>query len=147
MTKSIIGEFLIRECNPVDAEAVLALWRQAETTVSITDTLEDVQGAIVANSTSFLVGEVDGKIVGSIIGAFDGWRGNIYRLAVHPEYRRRGLARALVSEVEKRFAQQGVKRITALVEKEHPWAIAFWKAVDFELDSRMVRFVHNLRLA
>ena len=144
MTKSIVGEFLIRECNLVDAEAILALWRQAETTVSLTDTLADVQRAIAASSTCFLVGEVDGKIVGSVIGASDGWRGNIYRLAVHPEYRRRGLARILVATVEKHFARQGVKRITALVEKDHPWALAFWEAVDFELDSRMVRFVRNL---
>lgn len=144
MTKSIIGEFLIRECNLADAEAVVALWRQAETTVSLTDTLKDVRRATVASSTCFLVGEVKGKIVGSIIGTFDGWRGNIYRLAVHPAYRRRGLARALVSEVEKRLAQQGVKRITALVEKDNPWAMAFWEAVDYGLDYRMVRFVHNL---
>ena len=113
-------------------------------TVSLTDTLENVRSAITASSTCFLVAEVGGEIVDSIIGTFDGWRGNIYRLAVHPEYRRRGLARLLVSEVGKSLAQQGAKRITALVEKDHPWAIAFWEAVGYELDSRMVRYIRNL---
>ena len=70
--------------------------------------------------------------------------GNIYRLAVHPEYRRRGLAGRLVSEVEECLALKGVKRITALVEKDHTWAVAFWESADYELDVRMVRFVHNL---
>jgi hypothetical protein len=42
---------------------------------------------VVANGTAnVLVAEVEGQIVGSIIGTFDGWRGNIYRLAVHPNY-------------------------------------------------------------
>ena len=88
--------------------------------------------------------EAEGQIVGSIIGTFDGWRGNIYRLAVHPDHRRQGIARALVAEVEKRLAQQGAKRITALVEKDHPWATAFGEAVGYQVDERIVRRVRNL---
>jgi len=82
--------------------------------------------------------------VGSIIGAFDGWRGNIYRMAVHPNHRRLGIARTLVGDVEKRLARQGAKRITALVEKDHPWATSFWQALEYGLDSRIVRHVRNL---
>jgi ribosomal protein S18 acetylase RimI-like enzyme len=84
-----------------------------------------------------------GRLVGSIIGTFDGWRGNIYRLAVHPDSRRQGVARALVAEVEKRLTQQGAKRITALVEKDHPWAMNFWEAVGYRVDERIVRRVRN----
>ena len=91
-----------------------------------------------------LVAEVDGDLIGSVIGTFDGWRGNIYRLVVHPSYQRQGIARALVVEVEKQLAHQGVKRITALVEKNHPWATGFWDAVEYERDTRMVRYVRNL---
>ena len=89
--------------------------------------------------------EVEGQIVGSIIGTFDGWRGNIYRLAVHPDYRRRGVARALVAEVETRLARQGAKRITALVEKDQPRAMSFWEAVGYRADERIVRRVRNLQ--
>jgi len=66
------------------------------------------------------------------------------RLAVHPNYRRRGIARALVAEVERSLLRQGAKRITALVEKDHPWATGFWQAVGYGLDSRIVRHVRNL---
>src|SRR5438094_227603 len=72
-------------------------------------------------------------LAGSIIGIFDGWRGNSYRLAVHPDHRRQEIARALVAEVEKCLAKQGAKRITALVEKSHAWAMTFWEAVGYRV--------------
>jgi ribosomal protein S18 acetylase RimI-like enzyme len=90
------------------------------------------------------VAETEGRLVGSIIGTFDGWRGNIYRLAVHPDCRRRGIARALVGEVEKRLIQQGAKRNSALVEKNHPLAMNFWEAAGYRVDERIVRRVRSL---
>jgi ribosomal protein S18 acetylase RimI-like enzyme len=135
---------LIRSCRLEEVEPVLDLWRQADATPSVTDTADDVRRAVAASPSFVLVAEQDGRVVGSIIGTFDGWRGNIYRLAVHPAYRRRGVARALVAEVEARLAQQGAKRITALVEKEHPWATSFWEAMGYSLDNRIVRHVRSL---
>jgi ribosomal protein S18 acetylase RimI-like enzyme len=134
----------IRPCRLEDVEAVLKLWQQAGATPGITDTADDLRRAVTASSASVLVAEVEGQVIGSIIGTFDGWRGNIYRLAVHPDCRRQGVARALVAEVEKRLAQQGARRITALVEKDHSWAMAFWEAVGYPVDERIVRRVRNL---
>lgn len=134
----------IRDCRLEEVDAVLELWRQAAATPGITDAAHDLRRAITDSPANVLVAEVDGKIVGSIIGTFDGWRGNIYRLAVHPDCRRRGIARALLVEVEKRFARQGTKRITALVEKDHLLAMNFWEAVGYRVDERIVRRVRTL---
>jgi ribosomal protein S18 acetylase RimI-like enzyme len=139
-----MSAFVIRECYCADVGAVLELWRQADATPGVTDNADDLRRAVTESRASVLVAEVQGHIVGSIIGTFDGWRGNIYRMAVHPNHRRRGIARALVAEIEERLARQGAKRITALVEKDHPWATSFWQAVGYGLDSRIVRHVRNL---
>ena len=71
-----------------------------------------------------LVATNDDRIIGSVIGGWDGWRGNIYRLAVTPEYRRRGIARRLVAEISSALFARGAERLSALVEHEHPWAVA-----------------------
>ena len=134
--------FFIRECRPEEAEALLALWQAAETSPSITDTVTDIRGAI-ESAVSVLVAEADRRIVGSLIATFDGWRGNMYRIAVHPHYRRRGIGRALVKEGERRLVRQGVKRITALVEEKYPWATAFWSDVGYEIEPGIVRFFRN----
>lgn len=138
-----IDTFFIRECLPEEAEALLALWQAAGTSPSITDTIADIQGAI--ESTAFvLVAETDRRIVGSLIATFDGWRGNMYRIAVHPDYRRHGIGRALVEKGERCLKKQGTKRITALVEEKYPWATAFWSSVGYEIEPGILRFFRNL---
>ena len=134
----------LRRALPEDAEEVISLWKDAEATESVTDTVEEVRRIAVRDNLAFILAISEGDIVGSIIGAFDGWRGNIYRLAVHPSCRRRGLARTLVAATEERFSEWGVKRVTALVEREHGGAVGFWRAVGYLPDHRMTRFVRNL---
>jgi len=94
-----------------------------------------------------LVAEADGHIAGTVIGAWDGWRGNIYRLAVAPAFRRRGLARMLVAEADRALHRMGARRITALVESDHPWATDFWDSLassGYRHDERMRRYVKSL---
>ena len=89
------------------------------------DTPERVERALDA----LLVAELGGAVVGAVIAAFDGWRGNIYRLAVAPAVRRRGIGGRLVEAGEERLRALGAPRVSALVAFEDAHARGFWEAV------------------
>ena len=129
----------IRAGTAADADEIVHLWQSAGSPPTPTDTAPHVRAAMAHPGMRLFVMVIEGQIVGSVIGAFDGWRGNIYRLAVHPDYRRRGIARALVAEVERSLDSQGVQRINALVEREDSDAMGFWDAAGYPADFTFVR--------
>lgn len=137
-------DYSIRPAEPRDVTRILAFWRQAEATPSATDNEADLHRALASIAAHVLLAEASEKLVGSILGTFDGWRGNIYRMAVHPDYRRRGIGRALVAQIDEWLKRQGAKRVTALVEKDHGWATDFWIAVGYGVDQRIARHVRTL---
>ena len=134
----------MRDCTSDDCAAVLALWKDADATPSVTDNLDELRRVIREGHAIFIVAvDARGSIVGSVIGGWDGWRGNIYRLAVSPAHRRKGIARRLVKEISLALYAKGAKRLSALVEHEHPWAIDFWNSMQdlgFEHDPTLVRY-------
>lgn len=134
---------VIRPCHPDEGPALLDLWHHADASPSPTDTPEQVDQVIQDPAASVLVAVDNDLLVGSIIGGWDGWRGNLYRLAVLPSYRRRGIARALVAAAEERLAARGALRVSALVEHDHPWAVGFWDSL-YEPDPRMIRYVKKV---
>jgi len=136
---------VIRQARTEELPAVLSLWKQAGVTpASVTDSIEGLTLLLRESAALLLVATIDGKIVGSVIGGWDGWRGNIYRLAVAPKYRRQGIARRLVREISGELFERGAQRLSALVEHEHPWAMEFWSSLrdlGYERDPKFVRFI------
>ncbi len=137
-------EVRIRDCRREDVRSVLSLWATSGASHTPTDTPEDIERAISESGLEFLVAESEGHVVGTIMGGFDGWRGAISRLAVDEGYRRQGIGRELLKEVMARFANEGVTVVGALVEKDHPWAMAYWASVGFKLDERFVLYTYGM---
>jgi ribosomal protein S18 acetylase RimI-like enzyme len=138
-------EVQIRPATAADIDAVLALWSVARTAHATSeDRPEAVARLIALDPEALQVAELDGELVGAVIAAWDGWRGNIYRLAVDPDHRRKGIGQALVGAGEESLRHRGARRVTALVAFEDDRAGAFWDRAGYPQDPDIGRRVRNV---
>jgi ribosomal protein S18 acetylase RimI-like enzyme len=135
---------VIRTAEPSDVDAVLAFWRTAAEGTSVSDDRAGVARLIERDPEALLLAESDGALVGTVIAGWDGWRCHLYRLAVHPEHRRRGIARALLDAAERRFTAQGGRRGDAMVLDANERAHHAWRAAGYAPQPQWSRWVKPL---
>lgn len=125
----------IREFRfPADYESVYQLWQSMERGVRVgrSDTREEIQKKIARDADLFLVAESDDRIVGSVMGGYDGRRGLIYHLAVAPAFRGKGVGSCLMDEVESRLGAKGCLKCYLLVTKDNPEAEDYYQQRGWE---------------
>lgn len=146
MTTSVRGgDVTVRAARVDDVDAVLALWAVARSASANTpDDAEGVRRLVEHDAGALLLAECEGVVVGTLVAGWDGWRGDMYRLAVLPEHRRHGVARRLVEAGHARLRAFGAIRVTALVGRDEPVARALWSALGYAHDERHQRFVIDL---
>jgi ribosomal protein S18 acetylase RimI-like enzyme len=115
----------------------------AESEPSVSDNPHAV-ARVIGRDDSVLVAEVDGELAGTLIVGWDGWRGNLYRLAVHPLHRRRGIALELVRAAEARLRRDGAVRVNAWVLSSADIAMSFWSAAGYHPYEGMARMIRDL---
>lgn len=135
----------LRACTTDDIDAVLTLWREAEVVPRPTDHRAALLLRLQRDPKLFQLAWDGPRLVGSLVGGWDGWRGNMYRLAVHPAYRRRGIARRLVARVEEELRALGAERITSLVFVHEAGAPEFWRKAGYLPDPETARYAKDLR--
>jgi len=134
----------IRSGTAADIDAVLAVWAEARSAAARTpDDPWALEQLLERDPGALLVAESEGEVVGVLIAGWDGWRGNVYRLAVLPSHRRQGIGRRLVEAGHDRLRAQGARRVTALVGGEEGAAHGLWRAVGYQRDEFVHRFVRN----
>jgi len=139
-----VSPLTIREARPDDFESIIDFWATIDRHTSLPDRVEYLQRFHDFSPDLFLVAEVDGRVAGTVIGGWDGWRAQIARLATDPALRRSGIARALVEEIEARLRERGAKRIYALVDQRSAPAIPFWEAAGYVGNENIVQYSRNL---
>ncbi len=139
-----VSDVTIREAPPADFDTVIAMWNSIDRHTALPDEPEYLQRFHDFSPDLFLVAEADGRIVGSVIGGWDGWRGHIARLVADPALRRKGIARRLVSEIELRLRAKGARRIYALVDRRSPPAMPFWEAAGYVPNDEIIQFSRNV---
>jgi len=135
---------VIRRAGADDAESLLELWRDAEAAPTVTNTLDDVTKVLESPAASVFIAELDGRPIGSLIATWDGWRAHLYRLAVLPAYRRRGIASALVRAGEDELRRRGARRANAIVLLAEDLATGFWASVGYRHQHEAGRYTKML---
>lgn len=80
--------------------------------------------------TCFVATETD-IIVGVILVGSDGRRGYIYHTAVHPNYRKQGIAKKLVKKSLEALEEIGINKVALVVFKHNENGNEFWEKLGF----------------
>ncbi len=122
-------EVCLREfAYPQDYARAVGLWQSMEKGVRVgrSDTPEEIRRKLQRDPELFLVAEDGDEIIGTVIGGFDGRRGMIYHLAVHPDYRGQGIGGLLMDEVERRLRAKGCRRCYLMVTPDNYEAMQYY---------------------
>lgn len=124
---------LIRPFRLGDYSAITSIWRETGLDQSETESLNDLAQQLSWDSDLVMVAEVEGQVVGVVVGTIDGTRAYFYRLAVHPSKQGSGIGRMLVEAIEKRFKQRGVNRVLIMVNQDNPEILPFYHSLGYEV--------------
>ncbi|MEU9735498.1 GNAT family N-acetyltransferase [Streptomyces sp. NPDC048002] len=134
----------IRAAGPQDLDPVLAFWKTSAEGTSISDDRAGVERLVTRDPEALILAELDGELVGTVIAGFDGWRCHLYRLAVRPDRRRRGVATALLAAADERFVRLGGRRADAMVLQRNERAHHAWRAAGYTPQDDWLRWVKPL---
>ena len=112
---------------PGDYPAVRLLWENAGSGIHVrrSDDPDEIQKKLLRDPDLFLVAEAGGRLIGTVIGGFDGRRGLIYHLAVEAAFRQQGVGSLLMEEVERRLKARGCLKCYLMVAVDNDSAMRF----------------------
>jgi len=124
----------ISEYQEKDAEAVIELWFKCRLVVPSNNPRRDIERKLKVDRDLFLVGIINGKVIASVMGGYEGHRGWINYLAVDPAHRRNGYGRRIMQEVEKRIRARGCPKINLQVRATNDAVIKFYQSLGYADD-------------
>ena len=115
-------------------DAVIELWRTCNLVVPQNDPVEDIEKKMRFQPNLFLLGLLDGKVIGSIMVGYEGHRGWINYLAITPEDQRRGYGRKLVQKAIDELKKMGCQKVNLQIRRSNVKVIDFYKHIGFKED-------------
>lgn len=118
----------IKQIKHSDFMGVLSLWKKAG--LGLDDEkieLLTMQMVVKINPTSCLVLIKDKIIIGAALGTFNGKRGWIYHLAIHPDYQQAGFGALLLKRIEQELKKKGAHRVHLGVEYTNLKVLPFYE--------------------
>ncbi len=127
----------IRAFEILDEDSVTQLWKDCGLVVSWNNPHSDIQRKLKVQPEMFLVACIDERVVGSVMAGYDGHRGWINYLAVHPEFQGNGIAVQLMNRAEGILREAGCPKINLQVRTSNKEVIEFYKRLGFRVDDAL----------
>jgi ribosomal protein S18 acetylase RimI-like enzyme len=126
---------LVRAFKEADEARVIELWTFAGLVRPWNDPKKDIARKLKVQRELFLVAELEGVIVGTVMAGYEGHRGWVNYLAVDIGQRRRGIGTALMRDAERRLRLLGCPKINLQIRRENTGVQAFYAAIGFKEDA------------
>jgi predicted N-acetyltransferase YhbS len=125
---------------PQDYSACADLWKTVGGGVqfSPSDKIDQIRLKMDYSPDLFLVAESGGRIIGTIMGGFDGRRGMIYHLAVEPSWQGKGIGSTLLDEVEQRLVAKGCIKMYLMMRSGHPELVDYYQKHGWALSDSLI---------
>lgn len=129
-------------------EDAVKLWKRTGITITSSETKDEVNVMVNRNPDLCLIAKIDEKVIGVVMGGFDGRRGYVHHLAIDPEYQKRGCGKLLMDELIRRFRKKRVHKVHLFIEKHNKEVIAFYEKLGWEIrkDLIMMSFIPDKKL-
>ena len=128
------NSLVIRPFQTEDEPAVVSLWQLCELTVPWNNPYKDIARKLKVQPELFLVGMLDSLLIATVMGGYDGHRGWINYLAVHPDFQGQGYAQQMMENVESELRKIGCPKINLQIRSGNAKVMAFYQKLGFTDD-------------
>lgn len=134
----MVGTLQIRPYEEADEQAVIELWNESSPAhAPHNDPATAIRKKLQVQRELFFVAEVNGYMVGTAMGGYDGHRGWIYTVAVKPQCRRNGIGSALIRRLEAALSDRGCLKVNLQVFASNAEVVAFYEKLGYNVEDRI----------
>ncbi|WP_111885831.1 GNAT family acetyltransferase [Acinetobacter sp. CFCC 11171] len=124
--------FIIRPYLESDLDDVIALWELCDLTRPWNNPEIDIFRKLAQRDQLFLLAVKDDQLIATVMGGYDGHRGWVNYLAIHPHFQRNGVATALIQQLEKRLIALGCPKLQLLIRQDNIDVQNFYEQLGYE---------------
>lgn len=124
----------IRNFAESDRASLIELWKACSLTRPWNNPNKDIDRKVQFQPDLFFVAEVDSSLIASAMAGYDGHRGSVFYLAVHPDYQGRGYGQKLMRYIEESLVELGCPKLNILVRSTNESALGFYENLSYTVD-------------
>jgi len=124
----------IRLFQESDKPYVIEMWKACDLTRPWNDPSKDIDRKMQFQPNLFFVGTLGSSIISSAMAGYDGHRGSVFYLAIHPEYQGLGYGKQLMVHIEYELVKLGCPKLNIVVRSTNSLALGFYNNLSYAKD-------------